>query len=149
MTIDEFHVYFHTQKKACMLYIPSWYPGRAFKSEAEGGQSPDFHFKMMKYPQMDGAQFNNQLWTAPDAAVEWDLDEIADWCLDPRRWRDPMQVTTRPAERVVTLSGGYVFCAVARSAGQRLRAELETLAAGWGLQVIAGAEQDAWVDGEV
>jgi multiple sugar transport system substrate-binding protein len=67
MTIDEFHVYFHTQKKACMLYIPSWYPGRAFKSEAEGGQSPDFHFKMMKYPLMDGAKFPNQLWTAPDS----------------------------------------------------------------------------------
>ena len=67
MTIDEFHVYFHTQQKACMLYIPSWYPGRAFKPEAEGGQSPDFHFKMMKYPAMDGAKFPNQLWTAPDS----------------------------------------------------------------------------------
>jgi ABC-type glycerol-3-phosphate transport system substrate-binding protein len=67
MTIDEFHVYFHTQQKSCMLYIPSWYPGRAFKPEAEGGQSPDFQFKMMKYPLMDGAQFPNQLWTAPDS----------------------------------------------------------------------------------
>jgi len=67
MTIDEFHVYFHTQKKSCMLYIPSWYPGRAFKPEAQGGQSPDFHFKMLKYPLMDGAKFPNQLWTAPDS----------------------------------------------------------------------------------
>jgi ABC-type glycerol-3-phosphate transport system substrate-binding protein len=67
MTIDEFHVYFHTQQKACMLYVPSWYPGRAFKSEAEGGQSPDFHFKMLRYPLMNGAKYSNQLWTAGDS----------------------------------------------------------------------------------
>ncbi len=67
MTIDEFHVYFHTQQKSCMLYVPSWYPGRAFKTEAEGGQSPDFHFKMLRYPLMDGAKAPNQLWTASDS----------------------------------------------------------------------------------
>lgn len=66
MTIDEFHVFFHTQQKACMLFVPSWYPGRAFKSVAEGGQSPDFHFKMLRYPLMNGAKFPNQLWTATD-----------------------------------------------------------------------------------
>jgi ABC-type glycerol-3-phosphate transport system substrate-binding protein len=55
MTIDEFHVYFHTQKKAAMLYIPSWYTGRAFQSEDKGGQSPDFHFGMLRYPRMNGA----------------------------------------------------------------------------------------------
>ena len=70
MTIDEFHVYFHTQQKACMLFVPSWYPGRAFKSEAEGGQSPDFHFKMLRYPLMNGAKFSNQLWTAPDSGYQ-------------------------------------------------------------------------------
>ena len=56
MTIDEFHVYFHTQKKAAMLYIPSWYTGRAFQSEDKGGQSPDFHFGMLRYPRMNGAR---------------------------------------------------------------------------------------------
>lgn len=55
MTIDEFHVYFHTQKKAAMLYIPSWYTGRAFQPEDKGGQSPDFHFGMLRYPRMKGA----------------------------------------------------------------------------------------------
>ena len=70
MTIDEFHVYFHTQQKACMLFVPSWYPGRAFKPEAEGGQSPDFHFKMLRYPEMNGAKFSNQLWTAPDSGYQ-------------------------------------------------------------------------------
>lgn len=56
MTIDEFHVYFHTQKLAMTLWIPSWYTGRAFKPEAQGGQSPDFHFGMLRYPTMDGAK---------------------------------------------------------------------------------------------
>lgn len=56
MTIDEYHVYFHTQKKSCMLYNPTWYTGRAFKPVAEGGQSPDFHFGLLRYPRMDGAK---------------------------------------------------------------------------------------------
>ena len=54
MGIDEFHVYFHTQQKSCMLYVPSWYSGRAFKSVAEGGQDPNMHFGMMRYPLMKG-----------------------------------------------------------------------------------------------
>jgi ABC-type glycerol-3-phosphate transport system substrate-binding protein len=62
MTIDEFHVYFHTQKKAAMLCIPSWYTGRAFKPVDQGGQSPDFHFGMLRYPTMDGAK-------APDRII--------------------------------------------------------------------------------
>lgn len=56
MTIDEFHVYFHTQRKAMTLWIPSWYTGRAFKPESQGGQSPDFHFGMLRYPTMNGAK---------------------------------------------------------------------------------------------
>ena len=67
MTIDEFHVFFHTQKKACMFYIPSFYTGRAFKPVESGGQSPDFHFGMLRYPTMDGAQHTDELWAAGDS----------------------------------------------------------------------------------
>lgn len=67
MTIDEFHVFFHTQQKACMMYIPSFYTGRAFKPVEQGGQSPDFHFGMLRYPLMDGAQHTNELWAAGDS----------------------------------------------------------------------------------
>lgn len=59
MTIDEFHVYFHTQKKACMLFVPTWYTGRAFKPEKEGGQSPNFKVGMLRYPAMKGAKGND------------------------------------------------------------------------------------------
>lgn len=67
MTIDEFFVYFHTLKKSCMLYIPSWYPGRAFKPVESGGQSPDFHVGMLRYPLMDGAEHANELWANGDS----------------------------------------------------------------------------------
>jgi ABC-type glycerol-3-phosphate transport system substrate-binding protein len=62
MTIDEFHVYFHTQRKACMFYIPTWYTGRSFKSVSEGGQDSSWHFGMLKYPLMDGAAAPNTTW---------------------------------------------------------------------------------------
>lgn len=62
MTLDEAHLYFHTQQNACMFFNGSWYSSRAFKPVEEGGQSPDFHFGLLKYPEMDGA-------TAPDAMI--------------------------------------------------------------------------------
>jgi ABC-type glycerol-3-phosphate transport system substrate-binding protein len=61
MSIDEYHAYFYTLQEACMLYGPTSYTGRAFKAEAEGGQSPDFRFGMLRYPEMDGAQGRNVL----------------------------------------------------------------------------------------
>ncbi|HIC89270.1 MAG TPA: extracellular solute-binding protein [Anaerolineae bacterium] len=62
MTIDEFHVYFHTQHKACMFFIPSWYAGRAFKPVEEGGQDPNWHFGMLRYPRMDGCKACDTVW---------------------------------------------------------------------------------------
>jgi len=67
MTIDEFFVYFHTLRKSCMLYIPSWYPGRAFKPVEAGGQSPDFQVGMLRYPLMDGAEHADELWANGDS----------------------------------------------------------------------------------
>ncbi len=64
MTIDEFHVYFHTQREACMLFIPTWYTGRAFKPVDEGGQDPDWHFGMLHYPTWDDAAAPGKLWAS-------------------------------------------------------------------------------------
>ena len=61
MTIDEFHIYFHTQKKAATFWIPSFYTGRAFKAEKEGGQSPNFQFGMLRYPKMDGGTAHEKI----------------------------------------------------------------------------------------
>jgi multiple sugar transport system substrate-binding protein len=61
MGIDEFHIYFHTQKKAAMLMIPTWYTGRAFKAVDQGGQSPDFKFGMLRYPKVEGGKGNGMV----------------------------------------------------------------------------------------
>lgn len=61
LTIDDFHVFFHTQRRAATLWIPSWYTGRAFKPEAEGGQSPDFRFGMLRYPRMNGGRAHDRV----------------------------------------------------------------------------------------
>ena len=67
MGIDAFHVYFHTQHKACMMYIGSFYPARAFKPVDEGGQSPDFHLGALRYPLMNGAKYPDMLWSSFDS----------------------------------------------------------------------------------
>jgi ABC-type glycerol-3-phosphate transport system substrate-binding protein len=56
MGIDEYHAFFHTLQRACMVYSSTTYTGRAFKAEAEGGQPASFRFGMLRYPEMDGAQ---------------------------------------------------------------------------------------------
>jgi multiple sugar transport system substrate-binding protein len=67
MGIDAFHTYFHTQQKAAMIYIGSFYPARAFKAVDQGGQSPDFHFGALLPPLMNGAKFPKQLWSNFDS----------------------------------------------------------------------------------
>jgi multiple sugar transport system substrate-binding protein len=67
MGIDAFHTYFHTQQKAAMIYIGSFYPARAFKPIPEGGQSPDFHFGALLPPLMNGAKNPKQLWSNFDS----------------------------------------------------------------------------------
>lgn len=64
MTIDEYHVYFHTQNKACMLFNPTWYVGRAFKPVEEGGQSPDWHFGLLMPPADEDAPYRDYVRTA-------------------------------------------------------------------------------------
>ncbi len=48
--IDEFHAFFHTKREAAMIMINTWYTGRAFKPQDQGGQDPNWHFKMLRYP---------------------------------------------------------------------------------------------------
>ena len=48
MTLAESHRYFHTQEKACMFVIGSWYTGRAFADPQRGGQPKEFELGMLK-----------------------------------------------------------------------------------------------------
>jgi multiple sugar transport system substrate-binding protein len=52
MNIAEMHTYFHTQQKAAMFLVGSWYTGRAFVPPADGGQPADFRLGMLRYPTM-------------------------------------------------------------------------------------------------
>ena len=52
MTLAEAHRYFHTEQKACMFPVGSWYTGRAFVPPDRGGQPKDFELGIMNYPLM-------------------------------------------------------------------------------------------------
>jgi multiple sugar transport system substrate-binding protein len=51
MTLAEAHRYFHTEQKACMFPVGSWYTGRAFVPPDKGGQPKDFELGMLNNPQ--------------------------------------------------------------------------------------------------
>jgi multiple sugar transport system substrate-binding protein len=52
MTLAEAHRYFHTEQKACMFPVGSWYTGRAFVPPDRGGQPKDFELGIINYPVM-------------------------------------------------------------------------------------------------
>jgi multiple sugar transport system substrate-binding protein len=60
MTLAEAHRYFHTEQKACMFPVGSWYTGRAFVAQDKGGQPKDFELGMMNYPLMKDGKGHNQ-----------------------------------------------------------------------------------------
>ena len=60
MTLAEAHRYFHTEQKACMFPVGSWYTGRAFVAPDKGGQPKDFELGMMNYPLMKDGKGHNQ-----------------------------------------------------------------------------------------
>lgn len=52
MTLAEAHRYFHTEQKACMFPVGSWYTGRAFVPPEKGGQPKDFELGLLNNPLM-------------------------------------------------------------------------------------------------
>jgi multiple sugar transport system substrate-binding protein len=56
MTLGESHRYFHTEQRACMFPVGSWYTGRAFVPPEKGGQPRDFELGMLRYPAMRGGK---------------------------------------------------------------------------------------------
>jgi len=62
MTLAEAHRYFHTEQKACMFPVGSWYTGRAFVPPDRGGQPKDFELGIVNYPVMrDGKGVGEKL----------------------------------------------------------------------------------------
>ena len=52
MTLADAHRYLHTEQKACMFPVGSWYTGRAFVPPEKGGQPKDFELGLLNYPLM-------------------------------------------------------------------------------------------------
>lgn len=52
MTLAESHRYFHTEQKACMLPLGSWYTGLGLLPPEKGGQPKDFELGLLNYPLM-------------------------------------------------------------------------------------------------
>jgi len=56
MTLAESHRYFHTEQKACMFPVGSWYTGRAFVPVEKGGQPKEFELGLLNYPVMNNGK---------------------------------------------------------------------------------------------
>lgn len=60
MTLADAHRFFHTEQKACMFPVGSWYTGRAFVPPDKGGQPKDFELGLLNYPLMKDGKGHGQ-----------------------------------------------------------------------------------------
>lgn len=69
--LAEAHIFFHTQQKACMMPVGSWYTSRAFEPPDKSGQPKDFYpvLGMMNYPAMPDGKGNNLKFMQVDSGV--------------------------------------------------------------------------------
>ncbi|MGI9146970.1 MAG: ABC transporter substrate-binding protein [Chloroflexota bacterium] len=65
MTLSESHNYFHTQKKAAMFPLQSFYTARAFVPPDKGGQPKDFQLGFINYPAWPDGPGNKQKFLDP------------------------------------------------------------------------------------
>jgi len=71
MKLAESHIFFHTQQKACMMPVGSWYTSRAFEPPDKSGQPKEFYgiLGMMNYPALPGGAGNNLKFMQVDSGV--------------------------------------------------------------------------------
>lgn len=67
MSLAESFQYFHTQHKACMFNVGSWYTGRTFKPPEEGGQPLDFRNGFLRSPAFPDGKGTNEGMMDPGA----------------------------------------------------------------------------------
>ncbi|MFB3817236.1 MAG: ABC transporter substrate-binding protein [Candidatus Methylomirabilales bacterium] len=60
MTLADAHRFFHTEQKACMFPVGSWYTGRAFVAPEKGGQPKDFELGLLANPLMKDGKGHGQ-----------------------------------------------------------------------------------------
>jgi len=69
MTLADAHRYFHTEQKACMFPVGSWYTGRAFVPPDKGGQPKDFELGLLNYPLMKDGKGHGQKYLAVSGSL--------------------------------------------------------------------------------
>jgi len=84
------------------------------------------------------------IWTAPDTLDVWNTKAIAAWCRSKTAWRDFNSIPNLPAERVVALFDGDVFCAAPTAVARAVIETLRHKANEWNIAVIAGVPELAW-----
>jgi hypothetical protein len=81
---------------------------------------------------------------APPSFETWDSRAISAWCRNPSAWKNPDSVATLPAERIIVLFDGDVYCALPTDRAPAVLQAVRDLAARWGLRVIPGPVELAW-----
>lgn len=120
MKLAEAHIFFHTQQKACMMPVGSWYTSRAFEPPDKGGQPAEFYgmLGMMNYPAMPGGTGNSLKFMQVDSGVAINprsahlaaAEELFDVIATPQTGEDYMSIAVAPTTLKIDpskISGQY------------------------------------------
>jgi multiple sugar transport system substrate-binding protein len=69
MNLADAHRFFHTEQKACMFPVGSWYTGRAFVPPEKGGQPKDFELGLLNWPLMKDGKGHGQKFLAVSGSL--------------------------------------------------------------------------------
>lgn len=71
--------------------------------------------------------------------------ELATWCADADRWRNPCALVPTRVERIVARFTGWLHAAVSAPVFLQVLKDLEEQASEWGLQSMEAPAEWAWV----
>ncbi|GAB6904561.1 hypothetical protein DESC_740024 [Desulfosarcina cetonica] len=100
--------------------------------------------QVLEWAGIDTERAPELLLAAPSSCRIWKSESIFSWCRNRTAWKDPSAVAEVPADRVVVMFDGDIYCALPASQAPAQLQALHALAATWGLEVIPGPMEHAW-----
>jgi hypothetical protein len=105
---------------------------------------PEAQDQVLEWAGIDTDHTPEFLLAAPASRRNWESDSIFSWCRSRTAWKHPAAVAKVPADRVIVLFDGDIYCALPTDQAPDQLQALHALAATWGLEIIPGPVGHAW-----
>jgi hypothetical protein len=100
---------------------------------------------VLEWAGQDTEEIADVIWTSAGSNSIWNLADMIEGIRSETWLRAPRTVLYEVVARMLVLRDGYIHCAMSPDAGSVAFEDLLAVANEWGIRVIAGAAEYAWV----